>query len=455
MNDQGDILVVDDTEMVLNLITKFLTIEGYQVRSADSGAAALASVEAKSPELILMDILMPGMDGFEVLRQLKAREESRDIPVIFLSGLREVEQRVEGLKLGAVDFISKPFERDELLARVRNQMELFRLRARLERQAADLRLANEHLLIEIEERKRVEEALRESEARYRAVTQSANDAIFTVDGEGTIVSWNRGAEKIFGYTEAEINGQSVIRLLPDRFHARYLAELSHLKAGGKLKIVGKTIELEGLHRDRSEFPIELSLAEWESQGRFYTGILRDITERKRYQENLEYFAVHDALTGLLNRHSLRGMLNRSIAKAKRGMITSLLYMDLDNFKEVNDSVGHGIGDAVLITLSGILKKELRTEDIVFRLGGDEFAVLLDGMSSREAFSAAERLRSVVKAYPFEFGDRVFPLSLSIGLIQIDGALSAGDLLSQADTAMYQAKAQGKNRVVVFSPEEST
>ncbi len=325
---------------------------------------------------------------------------------------------------------------------------------RLERQATDLRLANELLLIEVEERKRVEEALRESEAHYRAVTHSANDAIVTVDGAGNIVSWNRGAEKIFGYSESEISGQSVIRIMPARYHDRHLAGMSRVQAGGETRVMGKTVELDGLRKGGTEFPIEFSLARWETADRrFFTAILRDITERKRYQENLEYFAIHDALTGLLNRRSLKDMLNRTIARAKRGTKTSLLYMDLDNFKEVNDSVGHGVGDEVLITLAGILKQELRTEDIVFRLGGDEFAVLLDGMGTREALAAAERLRLVVEAHPFELGSRVFPLSLSIGLIQIDGSSAAGDLLSQADAAMYRAKAQGKNRVAIFGQKE--
>jgi diguanylate cyclase (GGDEF)-like protein len=150
----------------------------------------------------------------------------------------------------------------------------------------------------------------------------------------------------------------------------------------------------------------------------------------------------------LNRHSLEEMLSRTIAKAKRGKVSSLLYMDLDNFKEVNDSVGHAVGDQVLITLAGLFKDAVRTEDIVFRLGGDEFAVLLDGMASRESLTAAGRLRAAVEGHYFDFEGRVFPLSLSIGLIEIDGALTTGELLSQADAAMYRAKAQGKNRVVV-------
>ncbi|MBU4581369.1 MAG: GGDEF domain-containing protein, partial [Proteobacteria bacterium] len=134
--------------------------------------------------------------------------------------------------------------------------------------------------------------------------------------------------------------------------------------------------------------------------------------------------------------------------AKRGAVSSILYMDLDNFKEVNDAVGHSLGDEVLITLAGMMKTAMRMEDTVFRLGGDEFAVLLDGMDGEEALTAAERLRAATEENRFELAGRVFPLSLSIGLIEIDGALTIRELLSESDAAMYRAKEQGKNRVVM-------
>jgi putative two-component system response regulator len=177
MINAGTIMVIEDTHASLKLITDILAAEGYQVRPADSGEIALASVEAMPPELILLDILMPGMDGFEVLRRLKAREETCDIPVILLSAITEVEQRVEGLNLGAVDFISKPFQTDELLARVRTHMELFRLRVQLEQQAADLRLANEQLQIDIIQRTQAEAALQESHAKLERNLKGAIDVI--------------------------------------------------------------------------------------------------------------------------------------------------------------------------------------------------------------------------------------------------------------------------------------
>ncbi len=139
MSDKGAILVVDDTHSALKLLTDVLVGEGYDVRPADSGELALASVASRPPELILLDIRMPGLDGFEVFRRLKARDESRDIPVIFISASVELDERVAGLRLGAVDFVTKPFQREELLARVETHLELFRMRTRLEQQAAELR----------------------------------------------------------------------------------------------------------------------------------------------------------------------------------------------------------------------------------------------------------------------------------------------------------------------------
>jgi diguanylate cyclase (GGDEF)-like protein len=158
----------------------------------------------------------------------------------------------------------------------------------------------------------------------------------------------------------------------------------------------------------------------------------------------------------LNRRSLEEMLNRSIARAKRGVASSLLFLDLDNFKEVNDTVGHIAGDEVLITLSNLLKAELRIEDVIFRVGGDEFAVLLEGTNRQASHPVAERLRAAVEAHPFKFEGMAFPLSLSIGLSAIDGTLATGMLLAQADAAMYRAKEQGKNRIVQAwkdAPEE--
>ena len=418
--NQGTILAVDDTLASLKLLTAILTEEGYQVRSADSGELALASVAASLPELILLDVRMPGMDGFEVLRRLKAQERSRNIPVILLTAFTEVENRVEAFKLGAVDFISKPFQRDELLARVHTHLDLFHLRVQLEHQAADLQQANEQLQIatsaerkqadaalresearykritegltdyqytvrvengnavetrqspacvtvtgytaeefaadpylwiqmvatedreqvrehvqqilagkdvppiehrivrkdwetrwvsdttillrdasgkllsydgvikDITERKRAEEALKASAARYRAITETATYAIVTADIAGNIVGWNTGAERTFGYTKSEVLGKPLTMLMPQRYHDGHLGGIGKARAGGHVS--GRVAELQGQTKTGAEFPLELSLSEWETaDGRFFTGIIRDISERKLAEENLQRF----------------------------------------------------------------------------------------------------------------------------------------------------------------------
>jgi diguanylate cyclase (GGDEF)-like protein len=161
MHNKGEILVVDDTYASLKLITELLLSEGYQVRPADNGGLALASTAAKAPDLILLDIQMAGMNGFEVIQNLKKQEKSRDIPIIFLSAVTEAEQRVMGLKLGAVDFITKPFQKDELLARVKIHLELRRLYSQLELQTLELKRANNRLIEEIAECEKSEAKVRE------------------------------------------------------------------------------------------------------------------------------------------------------------------------------------------------------------------------------------------------------------------------------------------------------
>ena len=202
MKESHTILVVDDDLQSLALLAGILSGEGYRVRPADSGALALASIAISAPSLILLDIRMPMMDGFDVCRRIKAREETRDIPIVFLSAARELEERVEGLRMGAVDFISKPFSRDELLARVRTHLELASLRADLERQVArrtaELRLANQRLETELVERSHAEQAARESEQRFRLLANGAPVGIWVTGPDGTLLFCNKRALTFVG-----------------------------------------------------------------------------------------------------------------------------------------------------------------------------------------------------------------------------------------------------------------
>lgn len=218
MTHGANILIVDDDKESRALIKGMLEAEGYDVQSANDGHLALSSAAAMPPHLILLDIYMPGIDGFEVCRRLKDSEETRDIPVMFITSSREVEERVEGLRLGAVDFVNRFFRPEELLARVRTHLELGRLRTDLERQVmertAQLRRANERLLEELEQRRLTEQALRESEARFRNLADTAPVGIWVTDPKSLAVFYNKRT--------LTFSGRTMDQLLGDRW-----AELVH------------------------------------------------------------------------------------------------------------------------------------------------------------------------------------------------------------------------------------
>jgi len=294
--NQGTVLVVEDTLASLKLLTDTLTAAGYQVLPANSGELALAAVALKGPQLILLDLRMPGMDGFEVLRRLKARDESRDIPVMILSAVSEREQRIEGLRLGAVDFLNKPFEQAELLVRVSTQMNLSLARARLERQAADLRLANAQLQCEMLLRQGVEDALRqakeaaeeglEQERRLLAlIVSSSEDAIISKRLDGIVTSWNHGAEMLFGYTAAEIVGQPILTVIPPALRDEEERLLSAIRRGESIK----HYETTRVARDGHVLEVSVSLSPIrDHEGRIIGAakIARDISERRRTEQAL-------------------------------------------------------------------------------------------------------------------------------------------------------------------------
>ncbi len=265
--NSGDILIVDDDLDGLKLLAKVLSNTGYSVRSTSNGELALRSVQAKHPDLILLDIKMPGIDGLEVCQRLKADETTRDIPIIFISAVMDAETKAKGIELGALDFITKPYHAKELLGRVH----LF------------IELKNRLDLIQLQNRK-----IKESEMVFRSIAETATDAIVTADNEGKVILWNLAAERIFGYASTEIIGKPLTMLMPERFRAQHNAGIARIKAGGEKRVIGRTVELVGLHKDGSEFPIELSISTWEAGGKAcFTGIIRNIGRRKLEEEKLK------------------------------------------------------------------------------------------------------------------------------------------------------------------------
>lgn len=322
---QCDIMVVDDNPANLRLLADMLVQQGYKVRSFPLGRLALAGAMKRAPDLILLDINMPEMNGYEVCKCLKSTEELSAIPVIFLSALNETQDKIKAFQSGAVDYISKPFQFEEVHARVETHLKLHGLERALRLQNERLEeavaarthelaervqqaeAARRNLEDEIQEHRRTDAALKESEERYRVVAETATDAIVTIDEGGTIRFANRAAERIFGHGIAKMLGQSLTMLMPKHLRHRHVARFcfSQYLATEQRHNDWEPITLPGLHESGKEIPLEVSIGEYHKDGkRSFTGIVRDITERKQAEEVLRQSEVQYRLLFQLNPHPM-------------------------------------------------------------------------------------------------------------------------------------------------------
>jgi diguanylate cyclase (GGDEF)-like protein/PAS domain S-box-containing protein len=289
--------------------------------------------------------------------------------------------------------------------------------------------------------------LSETELRFRTVVEAALDAIVLADMAGNIISWNPGAETLFGYVEAEVIGKPLTILMPARFHAAHLNGLERLRQTGERRRVGRTSQLEAVRKDGQEFPIEISLGTWvASEGRYFCGIIRDVTERKALEEALRYSALHDPLVHLPNRAFFAEEIQRAAGQAqRRDALTGLLIVDLDNFKQVNDRFGHPAGDVLLKTVGERLRSQVRVGDTVARFGGDEFVVLLEELPGPQDVEVTARRIVQQMRLPFSLGEQSTVISASVGVALRQGGFNPDHFLRDADRALYAAKARGKGR----------
>lgn len=276
------ILIIDDDAALLQALphTIRMDLEGVTVETSDSAPQALERIASTDFDVIVTDIKMPHMDGLTLLNEIiKVRP---DTPTLLMTGNGEQELAVQAVQQGAYAFITKPMDRKYFLAWLRRALQTRELKRQVVEQQEALCRDAMALQAELAQRLRAEDALRESEMKFRSVVQSANDAIVLADEAGAIMLWNLGAQVIFGYTEAEIVGKPLTMLLPPRYHAGHRRGLDQMRTGSESTVGGRTIELHGRRKDGHEFPIELSMGNWRTADSiFYCGIIRDITERKR------------------------------------------------------------------------------------------------------------------------------------------------------------------------------
>ena len=294
----------------------------------------------------------------------------------------------------------------------------------------------------------------ESELKFQSVIESANDAIIVADMNGVIIQWNHAAQSIFGYTKDEILGSNIELILPENFAFLYKQTTKEYEDMQVLNSMGKTTELTGYKKDGSKLPLELSLGTWETEkGIFYSSIIRDITDRKLSEKKIKDLVYLEPLTGLPNRRLFNERLSELLEQTKAsGKNFTLFYMDLDNFKMINDTFGHSVGDLFLKEVAERLKQQLDEKAILSRQGGDEFTLLLPDTRCEEAAVYASNMVEILsEAFHFK-GEEIFTsLSIGISSFPADGE-DAETLIKNADMAMYRMKEEGKNGYQFFTNE---
>lgn len=422
------VLIVDDNEMNRDMLSRRLERKGYTVQEAENACRLLERIEKEPVDVVLLDVEMPEISGLDALKILRDRYTPTELPVIMVTAKDRSEDIVTALELGANDYVTKPIDFPVALARIRTQVS----------------------------RKQAEEALRESEERYALAARGANDGLWDWDLVADVIYFSPRWKSMLGYQEHELRNRPEEWL--ERIHsadrARVAGELAAHRSGSTPHFES---EYRAQHKDGTfRWMLSRGLAVRDATGKAsrMAGSQTDITGAK----------VADALTGLPNRLLFLDRLARLIEHTRRHKeyLFAVMFLDLDGFKMINDSLGHGVGDQMLVEAAKRLEKSLRVSDTVTRieklftlarLGGDEFTILLDQVKdSSDATLVAERLIKTMGA-PFALNGKKVFTSVSIGIaLSSIGYDNPEDMLRDADTAMYRAKSRGKARYEVFDLE---
>ncbi len=295
----------------------------------------------------------------------------------------------------------------------------------------------------------------QNETFFSKIVELAADAILAIDKNMKLIYLNKEAEKTFGYSHDEIIGQHLNTLISPEFHAdhdKHIRKFLEEDAISRLMNDRQNVEVKGLRKDGSQFFAEISIIKIQQDGEtLVAGIIRDISNSKELEKKLRDFAEHDALTGIMNRRMIENALKKDIERASRyNTPLSLLMMDIDHFKKVNDTFGHDIGDLVLKHLTSISKSNLREVDSFGRWGGEEFVVLLPEIDLKDVRVVAEKLRASIEKNPLIINDNEkVSYTISIGGVVFSKSIESWETFFKlADNALYQAKEQGRNQVCI-------
>ncbi len=415
------ILVADDSNMERINLRDFLKFEGYEVVEAQNGVEAVALFKSMKPDVVLLDLVMPEMDGITACERMKSTNGGRGTAVLMMSALGDEASVNRAYAAGATDYIHKPVNQAVLKQRLRQVI-------------AAQETAKE---------------LVHNTAFSDSVINHASEGIITIDADNRIRYLNPAIVKLFKFREADLIGADLAMILP----AFRVEDNQCLRSGDSIQEA--PVEFEGVDSAGAPVPIEMTVCGFFVEEHcYYTLTIRDITARKNYEEKIQYQAFYDSLTGLPNRAFLKERVSFEISRARRSDTKfALMYLDLDRFKLINDTLGHDTGDLLLQEIAKRLKQSIRSDDLVARMGGDEFVILLPGLFHTELVGKiATKILDTVKQPMIIEGNRL-NLSISIGItIFPDDAQDYEMLLTYADIAMYRAKENGKDTFQAFTQE---
>lgn len=448
------VLIVDDIPTNLRLLEARLTAEYFDVVTATTGPQALAACAESDIDIVLLDVMMPDMDGFEVCRRLKADPRTHHIPVLMITALDQTSDRVKGLEVGADDFLTKPVDDVQLMARVKS---LARLKSLTDELRARALTGQE---IAIEDAIRAMDRISTDGGSVLIVDSDARHAERIkgfLDREHSVDVLTQPADAVFQVTGGRYELALVSMALEDFDPLRVCSQIRTLDQARNLPIIlmadeaDKPKVVRALDLGINDFiarPIERN----ELSARVKTQIRRHryAQELRESVNNTMAMAVTDELTGLYNRRYFDRHLAVMLGKAQgQGRDLALMMLDMDHFKAVNDTHGHDVGDTVLRELAQRLRRSIRGVDLACRFGGEEFVVLMPDTDMSQAEAVAERVRVTVAEKPFEISETLMlSLTVSVGVsLNEEDHDTPETLLKRADIALYRAKRSGRNRVV--------
>jgi len=429
--------LVEDHADVREFVSRVLDHGGFHMVPAADAAAALALLNERLVDLILLDLSLPDMNGMVLFEVIRAQERLRQIPVVFLTGQDEPQLKVKAFEGGAADYIVKPFNVPELIARVRFQL---RHRAELEQQhAIDEQRAGE-----------AQAKLVVAEQRFQVLVKNSSDLVCELDADLRVVYFSPNHQDVLLYYPDQL----VTAHWPDMVHIEdrdaliaSLQKLLHAQTSGRIlhRFRDNTYSWRWLDTSGSSF---INAA---GENRLLL-VSRDITNAKQTEEKLKQLALHDSLTRLGNRQRFANELAAIVRDGAEVGRCAVVYLDIDNFKLINDTKGHAQGDQVLNAVAALLRSTFTTPHLICRLGGDEFCILLRGVDDTEALAATEHLVHTCRHQPIGVAGNQLGVTISAGIAMVEADVPPEEVLSRADSALHAAKVAGKNRARFYHAE---